>query len=88
MRAKKEGSKKLPKELRCGVEGREKKGREKKFSEYRDEERERERDRSALPPACPTYMIVPSIGVIEGLSCVIGLLGRYRLAATLGQHCP
>ena len=31
---------------------------------------------------------VPSHGVIEGLSCVIGLFGRYGLAATLGQHCP
>ena len=29
-----------------------------------------------------------SLGVIEELSCVIGLLGRSGLAATLGQHCP
>ena len=26
--------------------------------------------------------------VIQGLSCVIGPLGRQGLAATLGQHCP
>ena len=39
-----------------------------------------------------TYMIdcsyKSSLWVSEGLSCVIGLLGRYELAATLGQHCP
>ena len=29
-----------------------------------------------------------SLGVIEGLGCVIGLLGRNGLAATLGKHCP
>ena len=40
-----------------------------------------------LPPSVPKHY-VPSLGVIEGLSCVIGLLGRYKLAATLGQHCP
>ena len=31
---------------------------------------------------------LPSLRVIEGLSCVIWLLGRYGLAATLGQQCP
>ena len=31
---------------------------------------------------------LPCFGVIEGLSCVIVQLGRYGLAAALGQHCP
>ena len=33
----------------------------------------------------PKYL--PSLGVIEGLSCAIELFCRYGLAATLGQHC-
>ena len=31
-------------------------------------------------------VLPPSLDVIEGLSCAIGLLGRYGLAATLEHH--
>ena len=31
---------------------------------------------------------VPGFRFIQGLSCVIGPLGRQRRASTIGQHCP
>ena len=43
---------------------------------------------SLLPKHIEVHVCVPGFRVIQGLSCVIGPIGRHRPAATLLQRCP